>query len=106
MDRPAPASTDAGALSSRRTRMSKHFLLVSDFDQTLNVNHSGHLSSDSLGLAGFDEKPAGLWRLNLVQSGAGLAYWLSHDPEFRHVRREDLIDVGRRVRLKRNIDIL
>ena len=30
--------------------MSKHFLFVSDFDQTLSFNDSGHLLSDSLGL--------------------------------------------------------
>jgi phosphoserine phosphatase len=86
--------------------MSKHFLLVSDFDQTLSFNDSGHLLSESLGLAGFAEKVAGLSRLNLVQSGAELTYLLRHDPEFRRVRRDDLIDVGRRVRLKRNIGVL
>ena len=86
--------------------MSKHFLLVSDFDQTLSFNDSGHLLSESLGIAGFAEKVAGLSRLNLVQSGAELTYLLRHDPEFRRVRRDDLIDVGRRIRLKRNIDVL
>src|SRR5438105_4380140 len=86
--------------------MSKHFLLVSDFDQTLSFNDSGHLLSESLGLAGFAEKVAGLSRLNLVQSGAELTYLLRHDPEFRRVRRDDLVDVGRRVRCKRNIDML
>ena len=86
--------------------MSKHFLLVSDFDQTLSFNDSGHLLSESLGLAGFADKVAGLSRLNLVQSGAELTYLLRHDPEFRRVRRDDLIDVGRRIRLKRNIDVL
>jgi len=86
--------------------MSKHFLLISDFDQTLSFNDSGHLLSESLGLAGFTEKVAGLSRLNLVQSGAELTYLLRHDPEFRRVRRDDLVAVGRRIRLKRNIDIL
>jgi 2-hydroxy-3-keto-5-methylthiopentenyl-1-phosphate phosphatase len=86
--------------------MKKHYLLVSDFDQTLSFNDSGHLLSESLGFTGFAEKVLGLSRLNLVQSGAELTYLLRHDPEFRRVRREDLVDVGRRVRLKRNIDIL
>lgn len=86
--------------------MSRHFLLVSDFDQTLSFNDSGHLLSESLGLAGFAEKVAGLSRLNLVQSGAELTYLLRHDPEFRRVRRDDLVSAGRGVRLKRNIDIL
>src|SRR3954462_13637724 len=83
--------------------MKKHYLLVSDFDQTLSFNDSGHLLSDSLGFTGFAEKVLGLSRLNLVQSGAELTYLLRHDPEFRRVRREDLIAVGRRIRLKRNI---
>jgi phosphoserine phosphatase len=86
--------------------MTRHYLLVSDFDQTLSFNDSGHLLSESLGLAGFAEKVAGLSRLNLVQSGAELTYLLRHDPEFRRVRRDDLVDVGRRIRLKRNIDVL
>ena len=86
--------------------MSKHFLLVSDFDQTLSFNDSGQLLSELLGIDGFTDKVAGLARLNLVQSGAELTYLLRHDPEFRRVRREDLMNVGRRIRLKRNIDVL
>ena len=86
--------------------MSKLFLLVSDFDQTLSFNDSGHLLSESLGIMDFAEKVAGLSRLNLVQSGAELTYLLRHDPEFRRVRREDLVNAGRHVRLKRNIDVL
>jgi len=86
--------------------MKKHYLLVSDFDQTLSFNDSGHLLSESLGFTGFAEKVQGLSRLNLVQSGAELTYLLRHDPEFRRVRRDDLVDVGRRIRLKRNIDLL
>src|SRR4029079_6941894 len=86
--------------------MSKHLLLVSDFDPPLSFNDSGHLLSESLGLLGFAEKVAGLSRLNLVQSGAELTYLLRHDPEFRRVRREDLVNAGRHVRLKRNIDVL
>jgi len=39
----------------------------------------------------------------LVQQGAELAYLLRHDPEFRRVRREHLIEAGRRVRLKEDI---
>jgi phosphoglycolate phosphatase-like HAD superfamily hydrolase len=41
-----------------------------------------------------------------VQQGAELAYLLLHDPEYRRVRREDLIEVGRRIRLKQNLDLL
>src|SRR5512146_375658 len=59
-----------------------------------------------LGLTGFKDKVAGLSRLNLVQQGGELAYLLRHDPEYRRVRRQDLTEVGRRVRLKRNIPLL
>ena len=84
----------------------KHYLLVSDFDQTLSFNDSGHVMSEMLGIPDFAERGAGLSRLNLVQSGAELTYLILHDPEFRRVRRTDLIEVGRRIRLKRNISLL
>jgi HAD superfamily phosphoserine phosphatase-like hydrolase len=86
--------------------MRKHYLLVSDFDQTLSFNDSGHLLGEMLGVADFRERVAGLSRLNLVQEGAELTYLLRHDPELRRVRRDDLIAVGRRIRLKRNIALL
>ena len=35
-----------------------------------------------------------------MQQGGELAYLIRHDPEFRGVRREHLIEAGRRVRLK------
>src|SRR6266567_1930577 len=82
---------------------SKPYVLVSDFDQTLSFNDSGIVLAEILGIAGFEERVAGLSRLNLVQEGAELAYLVRHDPEFRRVRRADLIEVGRQVRLKRNI---
>src|SRR5206468_10912025 len=83
-----------------------HYLLVSDFDQTLSFNDSGHVMSEMLGIPDFGERVAGLSKLNLVQSGAELTYLILHDPEFRRVRRSDLIEVGRRIRLKRNIALL
>jgi 2-hydroxy-3-keto-5-methylthiopentenyl-1-phosphate phosphatase len=86
--------------------MIRHFLLVSDFDQTLSFNDSGRLLSERLGIAGFDDKVAGLSKLNLVQEGAELTYLLRHDPEYRRVRREDMIAVGREIRLKKNISLL
>ena len=92
-----------------RTRLHssmKHFLLVSDFDQTLSFNDSGRLLSELLGIGGFEERVAGLSRLNLVQEGAELTYLLRHDPEYRRVRRDDLIEVGKRIRLKQNIGVL
>ncbi len=84
----------------------KHYLLASDFDQTLSFNDSGIALSELLRITGFEEKVIGLSRLNLVQQGGELAYLLRHDPEFRRVRRQDLAEVGRRVRLKRNIPLL
>jgi len=86
--------------------MKKHYLLASDFDQTLSFNDSGIILSEVLGVPGFREKVAGLSRLNLVQQGAELAYLLRHDPEYRSVTRQDLLEVGRRVRLKRNVELL
>jgi 2-hydroxy-3-keto-5-methylthiopentenyl-1-phosphate phosphatase len=84
----------------------KRYLLASDFDQTLSFNDSGLILSELLGIAGFREKAAGLADIHLVQQGAELAYLLLHDPEYRRVRREDLIEVGRRIRLKQNIPLL
>lgn len=86
--------------------MTRHYLFVSDFDQTLSFNDSGRLLSEMLGITGFDEKVAGLSRLNLVQSGAELAYLLRHDPEYRRVRRSDLAETGRNIRLKQSIQRL
>jgi HAD superfamily phosphoserine phosphatase-like hydrolase len=86
--------------------MKKHYLLASDFDQTLSFNDSGIILSEVLGVPGFREKVTALARLNLVQQGAELAYLLRHDPEYRSVTKEDLLEVGRRVRLKRNVELL
>ena len=84
----------------------KHFLLVSDFDQTLSFNDSGLVLSEMIGASGFQEKVAGLARTNLVHQGAELAYLIRHDPDFRGVRRDHLVEVGRRVRLRRDIPAL
>src|SRR5437879_6753708 len=84
----------------------KRYLLASDFDQTLSFNDSGIVLSELLGISGFREKSAGLSRIHLVQQGAELAYLLLHDPEYRRVRKEHLIEVGKRIRLKQNIRML
>ena len=86
--------------------MERNYLIVSDFDQTLSLHDSGHAMSEMLGIDGFEDKVAGLAKQNLVQQGAELAYLLRHDPEFRRVRRDDLIEVGRHIRLKRNVALL
>jgi phosphoserine phosphatase len=84
----------------------RHFLLASDFDQTLSFNDSGIVLADLLGVAGYEDKVAGLAASNLVQQGGELAYLIRHDPEFRGVRREHLVEAGRRVRLKSAIPAL
>jgi 2-hydroxy-3-keto-5-methylthiopentenyl-1-phosphate phosphatase len=86
--------------------MRKYYLLVSDFDQTLSFNDSGLVLAEMFGIPDFQERVANLSRLNLVQSGAELTYLLRHDPDFRRVREEDLVEVGRQIRLKRNIALL
>src|SRR5580693_1707720 len=84
----------------------KHYLLASDFDQTLSFKDSGVVLSELLGISGFEERVAGLGRSNLVQQGGELAYLIRHDPEFRSVRIEHLIEAGRLVRLKSAIPAL
>src|ERR1700686_775363 len=84
----------------------KHYLLASDFDQTLSFHDSGLVLSELLGISGFHDRVAGLARSNLVQQGGELAYLIRHDPEFRGVRYEHLVEAGRRVRLKRAIPAL
>jgi phosphoserine phosphatase len=84
----------------------KHFLVASDFDQTLSFNDSGFVLSELLGVSGFQRKVEGLAASNLVHQGGELAYLIRHDPEFRGVRREHLVETGRRVRLRSGIPAL
>ena len=84
----------------------REYLLVSDFDQTLSYNDSGVLLSEMLGISDFRQRVAGLSDIHLVQQGGELAYLLLHDPEFRRVRKEHLIEVGRRVRLKASVELM
>src|SRR6266704_1944621 len=95
-----------GGFQPKGAGMKKHYILASDFDQTLSFNDSGIVLSEMLGITSFREKVAGLSALNLVQQGAELAYLLANDPEYRRVTRADLLEVGRRVRLKRNVELL
>ena len=84
----------------------KSYLLFSDFDQTLSFHDSGIVLSELLGVADFRERVNGLSDIHLVQQGGELAYLLLHDPDFRRVRKEHLVEVGKRVRLKANIPLL
>jgi HAD superfamily phosphoserine phosphatase-like hydrolase len=86
-----------------RGAVTRHYLVACDFDQTLSFNDSGAVLSEMIGASSFREKVAGLSRTHLVQQGAELAYLLRHDPEFRCVRREHLIEAGRCVRLKQDV---
>jgi 2-hydroxy-3-keto-5-methylthiopentenyl-1-phosphate phosphatase len=89
-------------------KLTKTYLFASDFDQTLSFNDSGYVLSELLGISAeeFSRKANGMARLNLVQQGAELPYLLLHDPEFRQCRREHLYQVGKRIPLKENIDLL
>jgi 2-hydroxy-3-keto-5-methylthiopentenyl-1-phosphate phosphatase len=84
----------------------RSYLLFSDFDQTLSFHDSGNVLAGLIGVSDFQDRVAGLSNIHLVQQGGELAYLLLHDPEFRKVRREHLVDVGKRVRLKANIGLL
>jgi len=83
--------------------VARHHLVACDFDQTLSFNDSGVVLSELIGASSFRQKVAGLSGIHLVQQGAELAYLLRHDPEFRCVRREHLVEAGKRVRLKDDI---
>src|SRR5947209_10174605 len=90
-------------------RPKKKFLFASDFDHTLTFNDSGYVLAELLGIPTeeFQRKAMGMAKLNFVQQGAELAYLLLHDPMFRQVvRKEHLREVGKRIRLKANIDRL
>jgi len=89
-----------------RSQSTRHYLLASDFDQTLSFNDSGIVLSELLGIADFREKIEGLSSIHLVQQGGELSYLLQHDPEYRRVRREHLHEAGKRIRLKKNIGLL
>jgi len=85
--------------------MTKHYLLASDFDQTLSFNDSGVALSELIGFHGFHDKVKGLSNINLVQQGAELSYLILHDPDFRRVRREHLIETGKHIRLKHDVSL-
>src|ERR1700730_13967291 len=84
----------------------KEYLFVSDFDQTLSFNDSGIILSELIGVSGFQDRIDGLSKIHMVQQGGELAYLLLHDPEYRRVRKEHLVEAGKRIRLKENIRLL
>jgi len=98
-----PESSPKGKENKEYWYMVKHYLLASDFDQTLSFNDSGVVLSELIGFRGFHEKVKGLAEMNLVQQGAELSYLILHDPDFRRVRREHLVETGKRIRLKHDV---
>ncbi|MBO0723256.1 MAG: haloacid dehalogenase-like hydrolase, partial [Blastocatellia bacterium] len=88
-----------------KTNIKKIYLFASDFDHTLSFNDSGKILSELLGVGGFEHKVEEVARKNLVQQGGELAYLLLHDADYRHVRREHLIETGKKIRLKGNIQL-
>ena len=90
-------------------KLVRRYIFASDFDQTLTFNDSGYVLAELVGISTeeFERKAKGMARINLVQQGAELAYLLLHDPEFRaKVRKEHLYEVGKRIRLKGEIQLL
>jgi 2-hydroxy-3-keto-5-methylthiopentenyl-1-phosphate phosphatase len=85
--------------------MAQQYLLASDFDQTLSFNDSGVVLSELIGFHEFHDKVKGLSEMNLVQQGAELSYLVLHDPDFRRVRREHLVETGKRIRLKHDVKL-
>lgn len=81
----------------------KHYLVASDFDKTLSFNDSGYVLAELLAVPDFEKKVAAVSQLNMIQQGGELAYLLVHDPDFRCVRREHLVETGHRIDLKHSI---
>jgi HAD superfamily phosphoserine phosphatase-like hydrolase len=93
--------------ASTAAPLRRRYLLASDFDKTLSLNDdSGAILSEMMGVAGFDAKVERLATSHLIQQGGELAYLLVHDADYRAVRRQHLHEVGRRIRLKRNLALL
>src|SRR5919198_1219557 len=89
-----------------KPQLAKRYLIASDFDQTLSFHDSGHVLSELIGIPEeeFAKKTSLLAAQNLIQQGGELAYLLRHDPDYRsRVRKEDLTQAGKGIRLKKNI---
>jgi len=62
--------------------------------RTLSFNDSGGRAERAHRFHSFHDKVKGLADINLVQQGAELSYLILHDPDFRRVRREHLVETG------------
>lgn len=90
----------------RTAQTVKRYLVASDFDQTLSFHDSGQVLSELVGIPRieFERKTAILAVQNLVEQGGELAYLLLHDPDLKgRVRKEYLLEAGKKIRLKKNI---
>jgi HAD superfamily phosphoserine phosphatase-like hydrolase len=84
----------------------REFLFLSDFDQTLSFNDSGLVLAEMMGIPNFQGYVRKLAQAYLVQQGGELAYLLVHEPAFRDVRKKHLREAGKKVRLKKHIQLL
>jgi len=90
----------------KKNSRANRYLFASDFDRTLSFNDTGEVLGELYGVTNFREKVAELAEENFVQQGAELAYLLVHDPDFKGIRREHLIEAGKGARLKHNVERL
>ena len=56
--------------------ISRQYLLISDFDQTLSFHDSGLVLGEILGISDLKERIDGLANIHLVQQGGELSYLL------------------------------
>ncbi len=101
--RVGPSRPGTGISEKGVNHLAQQYLLASDFDQTLSFNDSGVVLAELIGITNFHDRVKGLSQINLVQQGAELSYLILHDPEFRRVRQEHLVETGKRIRLKHNV---
>lgn len=86
--------------------MRKKYLFVSDFDKTLSIDDNGEILSSKLGISPqqFKDKIEEIRRRNIVQLGGELAHLLIRDNDYiGKVNKELLCQIGREIRLKKNI---
>jgi HAD superfamily phosphoserine phosphatase-like hydrolase len=97
---------EGGSMVAEKAINRREFLLLSDFDQTLSFKDSGQVLAEMVGIPDFHEHVRRLSDTHLVQQGGELAYLLVNDPAFKDVRKENLREAGKKVRLKNNIRLL
>jgi len=84
----------------------KKFLFASDFDKTLSFEDNGELLSTKLGVSNkeFKKKIDTITRRNIVQLGGELVHLFLRDKDYiGKVNKELLIQIGKEVRLKKDV---